>query len=159
MRIFFITIIFDKSYFVCNQNTNCLVSCLVLQQADFLTSYLRFQQFVDTVYSAAQNLQLQAFLAELSKYRRLKSRNSKEGRNLFECRTTYHFLRLLLEHIGLLQLKIRKQFTIYRNSIVARVLPTNTPMPYEGKTTKCTFGMMHRLETNLRAYECNCRSV
>lgn len=158
MRIFFVTIILDKSYFVCNQNMICLVSCLVLQQADFLTSYLRFQQFVDTVYSAAQNLQLQAFLAELSKYREFKSRNSKQGRNLFECRTTYHFLRLLLEHIGLLQLEIRKQFTIYRNRIVARV-PTNTLKLYEGKTTKCTFGMVHRLETNLRAYECNCRSV
>ena len=69
---------------------------------------------------------------------------------------THHFLRLFLKHVGLLQLEIRKQFTIYRNRIVASLRLRCYP---ENKTTKCTFGTVHRLETNSRAYEYNCRSA
>lgn len=91
---------------------------------------------------------------------RLGRVTSSEGeRNLFE-NSTNHFLRLLLKHVGLLELEIRKQFTIYRNYIVSPRCFSYYSNLSEGKTTECTFHM-GRIDwkTNLRAYEYNCRSV
>lgn len=91
---------------------------------------------------------------------RLGRVTSSEGeRNLFE-NSTNHFLRLLLKHVGLLELEIRKQFTIYRNYIVSPRCSSYYTNLSEGKTTECTFHM-GRIDwkTNLRVYEYNCRSA